>query len=176
MAICCDYTHHGVVIHNSYVRITQYSGTKKEMRICVTVNATREHDPLAVEYFDMPLSLDAGNPLAQAYAYLKTLPQFARAEDVGNDGVEQANPVIAVPAEMSTSPQPTTAQRSPSLAEQYDAQLKALEARLNARLSAIETILASLDSAPAGQDRVSALEAKVNDILESLRAGAAGRT
>lgn len=37
--------------------------------------------PFANEFYSCPFDLAAGNPIAQAYSHLKTLPQFAGAAD-----------------------------------------------------------------------------------------------
>jgi hypothetical protein len=89
-------TVHGFVADDAYhrvenVRINQKQGYQLEetvfapvFMISFSVRSYRQNDgaPFFAESNNSCVyELDAANPLAQAYAYLKTLPEFVGAED-----------------------------------------------------------------------------------------------
>jgi hypothetical protein len=72
----------GQVQINAYVRIAHIAGTKNE----ITANAVFRKDDAEGEEFQAGAytfkpSMDDGNFIKQAYDHLKTLPEFAGAED-----------------------------------------------------------------------------------------------
>jgi hypothetical protein len=73
---------HGFVKDDSYYRVEQLQIVEKykiEFRVRASIDGTHPH------FVDLPFicnyELSGKNPIAQAYAYLKTLPEFADAED-----------------------------------------------------------------------------------------------
>lgn len=90
MALSKDWSFHGVTFPGAYIKVSQFSGTKAEMRVTVLVSAARGEDPFHVAYYDVPVDLDAGNPVTQAYDWLKANhPDFDGAEDVLVDPAEE---------------------------------------------------------------------------------------
>jgi hypothetical protein len=71
-----------IAVENAYIRIDQISGNKNE--ILFSVNFYRLPNELTSfmgSTYKFTPSLDASNFIAQAYEHLKTLPEFAGAED-----------------------------------------------------------------------------------------------
>ena len=68
------------VSFSAYVKVLSVNGNKKE--IIASVNFKGDVQQLTKQYF-VPVSVDAGssNFIAQVYEYLKTLEEFAGAED-----------------------------------------------------------------------------------------------
>jgi hypothetical protein len=70
----------GLLIHrNGYWKITRIYGDKSEMRFDVCCIVNTEINQQVSKYFT-PV-LDGKNFIAQAYDYLKTLPEFEGAQD-----------------------------------------------------------------------------------------------
>lgn len=72
----------GVEVKNAYIKVRSYNGDKSTLSFDVVTQANGE----SVEYFDSKgyscaYDLTGDNPLKQAYKYIKTLPEFAGAQD-----------------------------------------------------------------------------------------------
>lgn len=76
-------------IDNAYVKIINTSGDKSNVSINVGIYTGEDNDILVKteQYFFKP-DLDSNSPnfIKQGYEYLKTLPKFADAVDVLEDG------------------------------------------------------------------------------------------
>jgi len=71
-----------VSFSDSYIRVESLSGNKNEMTaIVVTHTSDKSRTIKSGEYTFTP-DLTGNNFIAQAYAHLKTLPEFASATDV----------------------------------------------------------------------------------------------
>lgn len=72
----------GIQVQDAYLRVFQFEGNKEKMHIglefCKDASSER-FDSLTVR--DIPFSIDGKNPIAQAYEHVKTLPEFAGAQD-----------------------------------------------------------------------------------------------
>lgn len=67
---------------NAYRKVKTFTGTKE--RILVTVETYRSKEDqrvLVATGYDFVPNMNAGNFIAQAYEYLKTLPEFLSATD-----------------------------------------------------------------------------------------------
>lgn len=73
----------GVIVPNAYVRVQpltiQAGNAQMEFGIQIMVNATAS--PFEVYAIGANYNLEGGNPIRQAYDYLKTLERFQGAED-----------------------------------------------------------------------------------------------
>jgi hypothetical protein len=77
----------GISLGNAYFQVTDFSGDKDLLRFSVSTFAERGGQPLQGDLYQCAYNLTSGgNALAQAYAYLKTLPEFAGATNVLEDG------------------------------------------------------------------------------------------
>lgn len=77
----------GIPLTNAYFQVTDFSGDKELLRFGVNTYATRGGDALQGDIYQCAYDLTSGkNALCQAYEYLKTLPEFAGATDVLEDG------------------------------------------------------------------------------------------
>lgn len=76
-------TPHGFEAVNAYHRVSGVSLIAKN-KISFTVKSLKSSDALAEfasELYSCPYDLNGANPMTQAYAHLKTLPEFAGAKD-----------------------------------------------------------------------------------------------
>jgi hypothetical protein len=64
-----------------YIKVESVSGSKKMMQAFVSFSDDDKKQKLFEKQFAFTPSMDAGNFIAQAYTYLKTLPEFAGAVD-----------------------------------------------------------------------------------------------
>jgi hypothetical protein len=79
----------GLYAHNAYHRISEVSGSKTQIRIDVLAYASQDKYTnggtpidIAKSYSFVPdIADNAPNFIKQGYLYLKTLPEFANAED-----------------------------------------------------------------------------------------------
>lgn len=81
MAISQNRIIKGIQVNNCYVKVQSVSGTKNSVQAVVTFSANSEQEPLDSMLEIFTPSMDGGNFIAQAYAHLKTLPEFAGAVD-----------------------------------------------------------------------------------------------
>lgn len=70
-----------VFFNNPYVKVNALHGNKNSLRIDVNVHKTEGGVILDQHQFYFSPMLDGKNFIAQAYDYLKTLPEFAGATD-----------------------------------------------------------------------------------------------
>jgi len=70
-------------IANAYWRVEQVIATKNEAQCVVTINKKEDDnvEQVANKRYSFEPSLSGKNFIAQAYDYLKTLPEFAGATD-----------------------------------------------------------------------------------------------
>lgn len=71
----------GVTINDCYIKVSSIGGDKSKMVFVVAFKATSETDHFASEQFLFTPKLDGENFIAQAYLHLKSLPEFAGAQD-----------------------------------------------------------------------------------------------
>jgi hypothetical protein len=83
MALTLDYNFNGVVIPDAYISVFRYQGNKEWMKTDFGVYLTQEPGSTQIHSFGetVPLDLEGGNPVAQAYEWLKTQPGFESAVD-----------------------------------------------------------------------------------------------
>jgi hypothetical protein len=83
MALTVDYIFNGVTIPRAYVSVFRFQGCKEWMKVDFGVYAGSQPGATQIHTFGekMPINLEAGNPVAQAYAWLKTQPGFQSAID-----------------------------------------------------------------------------------------------
>jgi len=75
-------TSEGVVVHNAYCRVEQIAITKTHVSFVVKSYVDPEKFKKFFEKsYVCDYTLSGANPIAQAYAHLKTLPEFAGAAD-----------------------------------------------------------------------------------------------
>jgi hypothetical protein len=80
MALKKSFEHCGVNVNNGYLKVSEFSGSKSGIGFAVAYKVDAEHDAIKVERFNFVPTMDT-NFIAQAYAHLKTLPEFAGATD-----------------------------------------------------------------------------------------------
>jgi hypothetical protein len=71
----------GVTVGDAYIKVQSFSGSKELLKFDAATYSRAGEQALTVSSFEMPYSIDGGNPIAQAYQHLKTLPEFAGATD-----------------------------------------------------------------------------------------------
>lgn len=83
MALLIDTTQKGIPVTGAYVTVVMptVSMDKATVSFGVWYSADREHDHFHADTKNAPYSIDAGDPFAQAYIHLKTLPEFEGCED-----------------------------------------------------------------------------------------------
>lgn len=81
MAIQMDCNFKGVPIKSAYVRCTSFSGNKTWLMAHVTFHVNSAAEEFSSMDISVPYVLDGGNPIAQVYTHMKTLPEFANAQD-----------------------------------------------------------------------------------------------
>lgn len=64
-----------------YIKVESVSGSKEKMQVFVSFTDQTKGQKMFEKQFTFAPSMDAGNFIAQAYAHLKTLPEFAGAID-----------------------------------------------------------------------------------------------
>jgi len=72
----------GLRCSNAYIRVEGLSLIKKdEMNFFVRSYVDKDKQPFSEKIYYCAYDLNGANPIAQAYAHLKTLPDFADAVD-----------------------------------------------------------------------------------------------
>ena len=66
---------------NCYIKVATVSGNKDSISCCVNFQKDKDEQFLDSRSFTFTPSMSGGNFIAQAYAHLKTLPEFAGATD-----------------------------------------------------------------------------------------------
>lgn len=70
-----------LIANNAYWRVEKISGNKLQCKCSVEIyTEDKKHTLGTKDYYFQP-DLNGNNFIAQAYAHLKTLPEFAEAED-----------------------------------------------------------------------------------------------
>lgn len=70
-----------VVFNSAYIKVKSLMGNKKSMRIDVEIHKAAEGVVIDYRNYSFAPNLDGKNFIAQAYEYLKTLPEFVGASD-----------------------------------------------------------------------------------------------
>lgn len=70
-----------VVFDGAYAKVTEYHGDKSRMTFVVQWSEQAGGEPLKQATYGCAINLDGPNPIAQAYIYLKSLPEFVGATD-----------------------------------------------------------------------------------------------
>lgn len=83
MALLVDVVWGETVAKKAYVSIPNFlvGDDKHTMTFVATSRMAPGEVPFIRQGFEIPYDLDGLNPFIQAYAHLKTLPEFAGAED-----------------------------------------------------------------------------------------------
>ena len=81
MALTLDCVRKGVAIKGAYIRVWTFEGTKDRVTVTVAYQSAQGAEVFDTERFVVPLNLEGPNVIAQIYAYLQTLPDFAGAAD-----------------------------------------------------------------------------------------------
>ncbi|MNC08949.1 hypothetical protein D3C76_1538940 [compost metagenome] len=83
MALRINTEYRGLQVANAYTTVCQpaISPNKTQVEFCVVYRASPEYDQFTSVMLQGPYDINGENPYVQAYAYLKTLPEFACAED-----------------------------------------------------------------------------------------------
>lgn len=83
MALKNTVHHRGFIFIDAYVRVVLPTITTQNTRLefAAQVSADPDNLPITTSSHDTEYDLDGPNPLIQAYAYLKTLPEFSEAVD-----------------------------------------------------------------------------------------------
>ena len=72
----------GITVENAYNRVVNVSLIGKDrLRFSLTAHVDAEKIAFSSQEFDAPYDMNGANPLYQAYAHLKTLPEFVGATD-----------------------------------------------------------------------------------------------
>jgi hypothetical protein len=66
---------------NSYIKVDSLSGNKEEMRIAIGIYREKDGQKISNQQAVFSPNLNGVNFISQAYAHLKTLPEFAGAID-----------------------------------------------------------------------------------------------
>lgn len=82
MALTKDYVYKGITIPAAYHRVSYFSGTKDRLNFIVSISAAADGEEIDSTNYSIPYTLESPNPIQQAYAYLKALPDYAGAVDV----------------------------------------------------------------------------------------------
>jgi hypothetical protein len=70
-----------LIFPNAYIKISTLFGNKTELLISVETYTEKGGELLNNIQYSMGVNLEGTNFIAQGYAYLKTLPEFADAVD-----------------------------------------------------------------------------------------------
>jgi hypothetical protein len=69
----------------AYYRISSFSGDKYKINVKVYIYKDADStsgEPMEIKFYQIPLDINGANFIKQAYAHLKTLPEFADSTDV----------------------------------------------------------------------------------------------
>lgn len=64
-----------------YIKVFTVTGNKLNLTATVSFTSQDTGTVVTTKSYQFPLDLNGGNPIKQAYEYLKTLPEFANATD-----------------------------------------------------------------------------------------------
>jgi hypothetical protein len=82
MALQKTITFKGITVTDAYIKIQTFNGNKELLKFDVATYSRAGQQALTVSTFEISYAIDGANPIAQAYAYLKTLPEFSGAKDI----------------------------------------------------------------------------------------------
>lgn len=82
MALKLTIQEKGVSIKDAYVRVLGFSGNKNSVTAFVSIHASPDDPPFCERHCNFVMDLSGENTIKQAYEHMKTLPEFANAEDV----------------------------------------------------------------------------------------------
>jgi hypothetical protein len=87
MGLKADVTYMGIPVSQAYLKLENFRGSKNSLQFGIGTYVARG-DAQGFDYneYECSYSLVGANPIEQAYAYLKTLPQFETATNVLEDG------------------------------------------------------------------------------------------
>jgi len=71
----------GLTIQSAYHRVQKVAVTKDTLVFSVEVSADASSAPISMQALSCEYDLSGENAIKQAYEHLKTLPEFADAED-----------------------------------------------------------------------------------------------
>ena len=69
------------VLENVYIKVTRIEGSKLELTVEVSLLPKKGGEPYKVQRVTFVPDLNGSNFIAQAYQFLKTLPEFSDAVD-----------------------------------------------------------------------------------------------
>lgn len=81
MALKINTQHKGIDVQGANCRVSSVDLTKSVMDFKLEKRATESSEAFSVSEFTCPYDIAGDNPIAQAYAHLKTLPEFSNAVD-----------------------------------------------------------------------------------------------
>lgn len=81
MALKKTITFKGITVQDAYIKVWRFEGEKTKVRVGVCYQADADNPPFDSQMIDCPYVLDGENPIKQAYEHIKTLPEFADAQD-----------------------------------------------------------------------------------------------
>lgn len=70
-----------VILDNGYCKVTNIIGSKEQIKFTLTVVNKKSNVIFKESIYKFIPSMDGGNFIKQAYAHLKTLPEFSGAVD-----------------------------------------------------------------------------------------------
>lgn len=83
MAFKLDTCFNGVTIAGAYWKVQRVViEGGQQMIVLLTCAAARDMPPVCGETYGVDYDPEAGNPVSQAYTYLRALPEFSGASDV----------------------------------------------------------------------------------------------
>lgn len=81
MAISKAINFKGIEVADAYIRVMRVECNKSTMNFVVGFFAKFDEDAFHSTTVNATYQIDGDNPIAQAYAHLKTMPEFAGAVD-----------------------------------------------------------------------------------------------
>lgn len=81
MALKKTYQRDGATVENAYIKVGNLSGTKNRFSFTVEIKASAESAPVMEEAHSIVPNMDGGNFVKQAYDHLKSLPEYAGAQE-----------------------------------------------------------------------------------------------
>lgn len=82
MALKKDIVIKGVPVAGAYIRVRGFTGNKNGVTAFIDYKASADQEfSFHESHVNFELDLNGGNPVEQAYVFMKTLPEFADAED-----------------------------------------------------------------------------------------------
>lgn len=81
MALSKTFEYRGLVVKNGYHKVGYLSGNKESVIVNVEKFTNDKQNIIDVENYSFVPNMNGENFIKQAYEYLKTLPEFADAQD-----------------------------------------------------------------------------------------------